>query len=106
MLSECSLWLQISPSRSLCVSLSLLLRASSLCDERIGVLTCATRLDEGGDVATTAAEGAAGDNAAVAAEAEEILEAVPDWPTSGASQVRAPERQTLEEMKVWNMCYV
>jgi len=77
-----------------------------LCDERIGVLTCATRLDEGGDVATTAAEGAAGDNAAVAAEAEEILESVPDWPTSRASQVRAPERQTLEEMKVWNMCYV
>ena len=56
------------------MSLSLLLRASSLC-----VLTCATRLYEG---ATTAAEGAAADNAAVVAEAEEILEPVPDLSTS------------------------
>ena len=124
MLSECSLWLQISPSRSLCVSLSLLLRASSLC-----VLTCATRLYEG---ATTAAEGAAADNAAVVAEAEEILEPVPDLSTSGASQVRAQERlagevnveseagrsvtgldkdssvsrASLEREIVWNMCCV
>ena len=106
------------------MSLSLLLRASSLC-----VLTCATRLYEG---ATTAAEGAAADNAAVVAEADEILEPVPDLSTSGASQVRAQERlagevnveseagrsvtgldkdssvsrASLEREIVWNMCCV
>jgi hypothetical protein len=91
MLRECSLCEAFLPLAPLWVSLSLLLRASSFC-----VLTCATRLYEG---ATTAAEGAAADNAAVVAETEEILEPMPDLSTPWAPQVRAQER-LAEEVNV------